>query len=459
MTTRALTGVDTARKELCLLVARAFADGGAAVHDDRFGALAARLAVADEPWLRGLIRWMARHDATRRLRLAVIAELAHARGKGTRQFVGQSLLRADEPGELLAYWLRRFGRSLPQPVKRGVADAAVRLYDELALATYDAPGAAMRFADVLALTHPAPTGAVQAAVFAHAINRRRGTVSAIPESLPVSRARRALYWVPAERRPRLMEQPSAAATLADARMTWPAVERWLLGTMTAAAWSAVLPSMSYRDKLASLADFDRLGVAAPGLEEELAEPASILGSGVTPLDVMAAMRAVPASRWSRALRQAAELSLANVPALPGRTLVLTDRGDLMSGPAWPGARLSRADAAAVFGAALALRAASVTLLDSGTALAVRPREPLMDVLGRFGPGGGPAGALPSRLDGYDRVVILTSPHAAPESADAVTTPGQEHVITQVSSGWFAAIAHVEAARTGSWPFACVTSAP
>ncbi|MEV4899387.1 hypothetical protein AB0K48_59740 [Nonomuraea sp. NPDC055795] len=83
----------------------------------------------------------------------------------------------------------------------------------------------------------------------------------------------------------------------------------------------------------------------------------------------------------------------------------------------------------------------------------------MDVLGRFGPGGGPAGALPARLDGYDRVVILTSPHTAPESADAVTTPGQEHVITQVGSGWFAAIAHVEAARTGSWPFACVTSAP
>ncbi|MFI6600279.1 hypothetical protein ACIBHX_28880 [Nonomuraea sp. NPDC050536] len=100
-----------------------------------------------------------------------------------------------------------------------MADAAVRLYDELALATYDSPGAAMRFADVLALTHPAPRGPAQAAVFRHAIARRRGLMDGIPESLPLLRARRALYWIPADRRALLLERSGAAEVLAEAAMS------------------------------------------------------------------------------------------------------------------------------------------------------------------------------------------------------------------------------------------------
>ena len=54
-----------------------------------------------------------------------------------RQVVDSVLLRADEPGELLAYWTSAYGRNIPKPVKRGVADAVRRLYNEQSLLKYD----------------------------------------------------------------------------------------------------------------------------------------------------------------------------------------------------------------------------------------------------------------------------------------------------------------------------------
>ena len=43
---------------------------------------------------------------------------------------------------MLGYWLSTHGRNVPMPVKRGVADAARRLYTERAALRYDGLGAA-----------------------------------------------------------------------------------------------------------------------------------------------------------------------------------------------------------------------------------------------------------------------------------------------------------------------------
>jgi hypothetical protein len=464
MTIHTLTGVETPRKELFLLVARALADGQARIPTERFADLAGRVAVADEAWLERLIGWMGRHRVLGHLRLAAVGELVRVRQQagmiGSRRCVDQALQRADELGELLAYWIDRYGKSLPKPLKRGVADAAVRLYDELAVATYDSPGARLRFADVLALTHPVPRDEAQTALFSYVVARKRGA-HGIPDSLPLLQARRSLYEIPTGRRSRVLEHhPYAAEMLARAAISWPAVERWLLGGMTGPAWAAVIPSMGYRDRLAHLGDFDRSeipGEAAGRVAADLVEPAAVARSGVSPLEIMAAARSVPASRWSRALREAMELSLVNVPALPGRTLVLVDRTDLMAGPASARSPLTRAEAAVVFGAALAVRSPSVDLVEFGTAytrVPARQGESLAEVVERFGPVGGSVSPAHTRhhLDGFDRLVILTNPDSVAETADAITIPGQEHIITYVSSGWFSAIPHIERARTGSWPF-------
>jgi hypothetical protein len=56
---------------------------------------------------------------------------------GARQIVDSVLQRADEPGEALAYWTATYGRAVPKPVKRGIADAVARLYTQRSLLKYD----------------------------------------------------------------------------------------------------------------------------------------------------------------------------------------------------------------------------------------------------------------------------------------------------------------------------------
>ncbi|GAA4585944.1 TROVE domain-containing protein [Planotetraspora phitsanulokensis] len=461
------SAVSTAKRELFLLAARGLADGDAQDPGDRFAALTGQLTVADDTWVRALIDWTRRQPALRWFGIALTVEFVHARtaaGLGTpgetRELIGTLLTRADEPGDLLAHWTRRHGRSIPKAVKAGVADAAERLYDEVALATYDTADAAMRFAEVIALTHPKPVGKIQNEIFQHAALRRRGS-HPVPESLTTLRARAQLQAVPADKRLRMLDRPDVAGLFVQAAMSWRQVRTWLGGTMTDKAWATVAAQMSYRDRLEHLRDFDQTDLAgevADSISADLAEEKSVTRGRVLLVEIMAAYRSVPSSRWSWALEQALTHALTEVPALAGRTLILVDRSKAMLEPAFAGSALTRADAAAVFGAALALRSSSADLVECGQAtgpVAFESADRLIDAVGRFGEPGGDqtvAKALREHVKGHDRVVVLTHPGAAVEAAEAVTVPGHEHIITDVNDGWFAAIPHIELARTGAWPF-------
>jgi hypothetical protein len=105
---------------------------------------------------------------------ALFATERLARGESgtSRPVMDSVLLRADEPGELLAYWTGAFGRTIPKPVKRGIADAVVRLYNERSLLKYDTAAKGFRFADVIELVHPRAVNARQGDLFKYAIDRR-----------------------------------------------------------------------------------------------------------------------------------------------------------------------------------------------------------------------------------------------------------------------------------------------
>lgn len=98
--------------------------------DTRYAALVRALAVEDPEWTAGLLRWLRRDGRMRTASVVGAAEYVKARldagavdGPSNRQVVDSVLLRADEPGELLGYWTSRYGRAVPKPVKRGIADA------------------------------------------------------------------------------------------------------------------------------------------------------------------------------------------------------------------------------------------------------------------------------------------------------------------------------------------------
>lgn len=148
--------------------------------DDRYSALVRQLAVEDPVWTAGLLGWLRGEGNMRTAALVGAAEFVKARIDAgapghSRQAVDSVLQRADEPGELLGYWTSRHGRRLPKPVKRGIADAVQRLYDERSLLKYDTDSKGYRFGDVLNLAHPAPaTGKPwQGDLFRHALDRRR----------------------------------------------------------------------------------------------------------------------------------------------------------------------------------------------------------------------------------------------------------------------------------------------
>ena len=88
------------------------------------------LAVTDPEWTAGLLGWLRGEGNLRTASIVGAAEYVRARldagatdGPSNRQVIASVLQRPDEPGELLAYWTATYGRNVPKPVKRGVADA------------------------------------------------------------------------------------------------------------------------------------------------------------------------------------------------------------------------------------------------------------------------------------------------------------------------------------------------
>ncbi|MGW6916346.1 TROVE domain-containing protein [Kitasatospora sp. NPDC054939] len=240
----------------------------ASARDQRFVDLVRRFAIENPQWTLGLLRWLRSEARIRTAAVVGAAEFARARAEAkapgfSRQAVDAVLQRPDEPGELLAYWTGRYGRRLPQPVRRGVADAVRRLYTGRALLKYDTPSHAFRFGDVLELTHPTPAAERpwQGALFRYALDRRHHPDRAEP---PVGEhlfaAHHALLAVPVEDRHDLVTGPGGAERLTAAGMTWEAVAGWLQGPMDAAVWESVVPSMGAMALVRNLRNFDRAGL-------------------------------------------------------------------------------------------------------------------------------------------------------------------------------------------------------
>nr|WSX78464.1 TROVE domain-containing protein [Streptomyces sp. NBC_00899] len=405
--------------------------------DDRFTTLVRQLAVEDPEWTAGLLGWLRGEGNLRTAAIVGAAEFVHARlaadeppadgGRvGNRAVVASVLLRADEPGELLAYWMSRYGRAVPKPVKRGVADAVRALYTEKALLKYDSAASAFRFGDVLELVHAAPKAPWQGELFRHAIDRRHGRDGEIPEQLGVLRERAALLAEPVERRRELVRSGATGRDrLAAAGMTWESLAGWLQGPMDAAAWEAAIPSMGVFALARNLRNFDRAGVGDDVAEEvarRLSDPQEIARSRMLPFRFWAAYKHTDSLRWAHALDRALNLTLSNVPALSGRSLILVDRSPSMfPGYAFStpnGSDIPLAEQAAVFGAALAVRAQAPTLVEFGIRNKV-VRVPrggsvlrLVEAFGRHDGTDIPS-AITAHFDGHDRVIVVTDEQTRP----------------------------------------------
>ncbi|MFD0270959.1 TROVE domain-containing protein [Streptomyces sp. NPDC127106] len=422
------------RAELFLLAVANFvtqrtAYEGSGERDDRFAALVRTLAVEDPQWTAGLLGWLRGEGNMRTASLVGAAEYVKARldagatgGPSNRQVVDSVLQRADEPGELLGYWTATYGRAVPKPVKRGIADAVRRLYSGTSLLKYDTASKGFRFGDVLNLVHaaPDPSKPWQGELFRYALDRRHHPEAAeVPAGNRTLVAHRELMALPVGERRAVVTGPGGAERLAAAGITWEALAGWLQGPMDAAAWEAVIPSMGVMALLRNLRNFDQAGVSdavAAQVAARICDPQAVARSRQFPFRYLAAYQHAPSLRWAYPLEQALGHSLGSVPALPGRTLVLVDRSGSMWSPLSDRSQLNRADAAAVFGTALALRAEHADLVQFGTdskPVPYRRGESVLKVLDRFEDLGGTytAEAVRQHYRGHDRVLIVTDEQA------------------------------------------------
>ena len=146
--------------------------------------------------------------------VVMAAEYVAAGGQGGRSVVARALQRADEPAEMLGYWFGAYGRNVPMPVKRGIADAVRRLYTERAALRYDGLSRQIRMADVIELTHPSPRDDRQSALFRYLLDRRhRDDAVADPAVLPVLAAAEELNTIPIGERRQVLR--------ARVRRRWP----------------------------------------------------------------------------------------------------------------------------------------------------------------------------------------------------------------------------------------------
>lgn len=415
---------------------------GASARDERFRQLAGQVAVEDADWTGRFVGWLRAEAGMRSASLVAAAEAVRARlaaglAGHNRQLVDAACQRADEPGELLGYWTSRYGRALPQPVKRGVADAAARLYNERSLLKYDSEASGFRFGDVIDLVHPVPREPWQGELFSHALDRRHGRDKPIPEVLGTLRAREALMAVPAQARREVLREDGAVARLADAGITWEALAGWLQGPMDAAAWEAVAPSMGIFALIRNLRNFDEAGLrdeVAQRIAARICDPDVIARSRLFPYRFLSAYRAAPSLRWGQPLERAMEHSTAAIPELTGRTLILVDTSASMRGLVSARSVVRHVDIGALTGVALARRGSAVDLagfadgvfwhrLDRGGSM-LRAMDAFIARIGEVGHGTRIVESLRKTYQRHDRVIIVSdmqtfAPWAAGTVSDAV----------------------------------------
>jgi TROVE domain-containing protein len=381
------------------------------VRDERFRELVHIVTRQDPDWVRGFIPYLREKMFMRSASVVAAAEYVDAHGPNGRGVVASALKRPDEPAEMLAYWHQLHGRAEPKPIKRGVADAVVRMYSETAALKYDGKGKAWRMGDVIERVHPKPRDARQGQLFRWLLDVRHHTDENTPsEQLEV--LRNYFDWV-----------NNGALIPADGGLptgvTWETLSTY--HKMDKAAWEAVIPQMGYMALLRNLRNFEAAGVdrdVLAAIGDKLRDPNEVAKSKQFPIRFYSAYKANMSLTYGLTLEDALEHSVKNIPQLKGSTLVMVDVSGSMDSPISARSSIAQWEIASLFGAALAKRAEKADLIaysDTWTKVPIGPQHSVLRVVERIGKhhhgGTRTIQAVASNYNGHDRVVILTDEQA------------------------------------------------
>jgi len=210
----------------------------------------------------------------------------HAAVRGTglvRQWAKEIIARADEPAVGLAYQLHRFGKPIPNALKKAWRDALER-FDDYALAKHRLESRAEKTVDVANLVHP-----------------RSATVDRL-----------------------------AKGTLTTTDRTWEAIIS--ARGSTREAWSEALPVMGHMALLRNLRNLVKAGIPTKRFTAKLVAGART--GKQLPFRYYSAYRALGEDAPSDvrdAVEESLMISLQNLPWLGGRTMALCDNSGSAQG--------------------------------------------------------------------------------------------------------------------------------
>lgn len=353
----------------------------AADRDARFASLVQQAALQHPEWTAGYLAWLRNDGNMRHAPIVGAAQFVQARLAAevprvaasavwpgdnrdlNRAVIDRVMARADEPGDMVAHWLNTYSRSIPKPVKRGIADALRRLYSEYGLLKYDTPSKAVRFGDVIELVHPSADTPTRGDLFRYALDRRRDPNADANSLLPMVAAQR-LWRADVAAGSDSFQSLLDPGRLKASGLNWEDVLS-ALGSKTDKGdlWSALIPSMGYMATLRNLRNFDEAVIshaAVKLVQARLSDVNEVRRSRQFPYRFLAAYENVNSVRWADPLDQALTAAVANVPAELADSLILVDTSASMTRGSFSAkSTMTPAKAAAVFGVALAMNGADL----------------------------------------------------------------------------------------------------
>lgn len=495
------------QSELFRLGVNLFAGGEKSFHeggnnrDSRFVQLVSTMANADPQWTFEFLYWLRQEGNIRTASVLGSVAAIHSRltpnvpivggsaERGyNRLFAGEVPQRLDEVGELFAIWESLYGKPFPQALKRGAGDALRRLVNEYSLMKYDTASHDWRVADVLGVAHVNPDDDAQAQLFAMAIANRYGNPYGT-ELLPMVEENIKLRREAADNPKVLLD----SARLKAAGMTWEDALS-LAGNRIPKnkLWDALIlgGSVGYMAMLRNLRNFQEAGISSQAtqyVQEKLANPYEVSKSRQFPFRFWSAYKNATGSQWAHPLETALDLVTQNIPELPGKTLVLIDTSGSMAAPVSNNSSLRRDEAAALFGASVALknpgrvdlymfadRVAPVNTTAGGSVL--RTVQEVMRRNSEVGWGTRTSDAVRHTYRNHERVMIFTdgqsfrSNYGGPanqvpkdkfvyawdlagyQNMDIPSGTGTRHQLSGLTDGTFKAIPLLERGENSPWPW-------
>lgn len=292
-----------------------------------------------------------------------------------RRVVDSACFRADEPAEFVAYWQGKFGTQeggphtkahLPKYVKRGLADACVRLYNQRSAVKWDSNTRSIRMGDVINLVHPKPADNTQAELFKFLLDQRHHKDGwDLLQAPPLShlQVHHEVATIPQDSRRDFLRERGAGA-LSHAGFTWERLSSWLPGGMDAEAWEWAIPQMGVMALLRNLRNFDQAGISEASVDyviDKITSAKDVQASRIFPYRAYSAYAQAPSDNWKRALNKTVDLASASVPQLD-RTLCLIDMSGSMQGTVSNRSVISRVELAALQALSVAKRSDSVDVV-------------------------------------------------------------------------------------------------